>query len=58
MRSKLLSADSISNEQMQPKQQSLYLLYHEVRPTETPYSYAISAEMFGKHLDLYAQSRS
>jgi peptidoglycan/xylan/chitin deacetylase (PgdA/CDA1 family) len=43
---------------MQPKLQSLYLLYHEVRPSETPYSYAISAEMFGKHLDLYAQRRS
>jgi len=37
--------------------QSLYLLYHEVRPAETAYSYAISAEMFGKHLDLYAQRR-
>jgi len=58
VRSKLLSADSNTKEQVQPTLQSLYLLYHEVRPSETPYSYAISAEMFAKHLDLYAQRRS
>jgi len=43
---------------MQPALQSLYLLYHEVRPSETAYSYAISTEMFGRHLNLYALLRN
>jgi peptidoglycan/xylan/chitin deacetylase (PgdA/CDA1 family) len=35
----------------------LYLLYHEIRASEAAYSYVTGAEMFGRHLDLYALLR-
>jgi peptidoglycan/xylan/chitin deacetylase (PgdA/CDA1 family) len=42
---------------MQPDRQRLYLLYHEIRSIESAYSYVTSADMFGRHLDLYAGLR-
>jgi hypothetical protein len=35
----------------------LYLLYHELRSTETRYSYVTDTGMFQRHLDLYARLR-
>jgi hypothetical protein len=35
----------------------LYLLYHELRSTETRYSYVTGTGMFQKHLDLYVRLR-
>lgn len=35
----------------------LYLLYHELRSTETRYSYITGSTMFERHLDLYARLR-
>lgn len=36
----------------------LHLLYHEIRSSETAYSYVTSADMFGRHVDLYARLRN
>ncbi len=35
----------------------LYLLYHEIRPGGSEYSYVLDVEEFGRHLDLYLQQR-
>jgi len=35
----------------------LFLLYHELRPSETRYSYVTATGMFQKHLDLYVRLR-
>lgn len=35
----------------------LYLLYHELRATETHYSYVTDTTLFAKHVDLYLQLR-
>jgi peptidoglycan/xylan/chitin deacetylase (PgdA/CDA1 family) len=37
---------------------SLYLLYHELRPAGSAYSYVIDTEMFARHMDLVLQSRT
>ena len=34
-------------------QRRLYLLYHELRPSGSRYSYVIENEEFEKHLDLF-----
>lgn len=36
----------------------LYLLYHEIRPGGSEYSYVLDAEEFGRHLDLYLKERA
>lgn len=35
----------------------LYLLYHELRPGGSEYSYVLDAAEFGRHLDLYSKER-
>jgi peptidoglycan/xylan/chitin deacetylase (PgdA/CDA1 family) len=42
---------------MQPPLQRLYLLYHELRPSGSRYSYVLSTEEFERHIDLFAQLR-
>jgi peptidoglycan/xylan/chitin deacetylase (PgdA/CDA1 family) len=41
--------------QMRQPQRRLYLLYHELRPDETSYSYVIDSKVFGAHLDRFVQ---
>ena len=36
----------------------LYLLYHELRPTRSNYSYVVETEEFEKHADLYLKLRN
>jgi hypothetical protein len=50
-----LHLESISTEQTGQPLRRLYLLYHELRSTETRYSYVTATEMFAQHLDLYAR---
>ena len=38
-----------------PPHQELYLLYHELRPDNSPYTYALQTTEFEKQLDLFAQ---
>jgi len=38
-----------------PPFQELYLLYHELRPNNSPYTYALETAEFEKQLDLFAQ---
>lgn len=40
---------------MQPPLRKLYLLYHELRPSRSPYSYVLETTEFEKHLDLFSQ---
>lgn len=47
----------IPKEQAAQSVRRIYLLYHELRATESRYSYVTSTEMFEKHLDLYARLR-
>jgi peptidoglycan/xylan/chitin deacetylase (PgdA/CDA1 family) len=35
----------------------LYLLYHELRPSESQYSYALETGMFEKHVELFVELR-
>lgn len=35
----------------------LYLLYHELRPGGSGYSYVLNTDAFGRHLDLYRKER-
>jgi peptidoglycan/xylan/chitin deacetylase (PgdA/CDA1 family) len=53
-----LSAETISKEQGEPLQRRLYLLYHELRPTQSEYSYVTAVAAFQKHIDLFAQLRT
>lgn len=41
-----------------PPFQELYLLYHELRPNNSPYTYALETIEFEKQLDLFAQLQS
>jgi peptidoglycan/xylan/chitin deacetylase (PgdA/CDA1 family) len=41
----------------QPPPQRLYLLYHELRPGRSSYSYIVETEEFAKHLDLLQELR-
>jgi peptidoglycan/xylan/chitin deacetylase (PgdA/CDA1 family) len=42
---------------MQEPLRRLYLLYHELRPSESQYSYVVDTQMFEKHIDLFVQVR-
>jgi peptidoglycan/xylan/chitin deacetylase (PgdA/CDA1 family) len=42
---------------MQQRLDRLYLLYHELRPSESQYSYVVDTQMFEKHIDLFVQVR-
>ncbi len=42
---------------MQPPLRKLYLLYHELRPNSSKYSYAIETKVFEQHMDLFVQIR-
>jgi len=47
-----LSVETISEDQGRQSQRRLYLLYHELRPGGSRYSYVIGNDEFEKHLDL------
>jgi peptidoglycan/xylan/chitin deacetylase (PgdA/CDA1 family) len=47
----------MSMEQELPSQRRLYLLYHELRPGGSKYSYVIENEMFEQHLDTFSRIR-
>jgi peptidoglycan/xylan/chitin deacetylase (PgdA/CDA1 family) len=53
-----LSAETMSKEQVTPLQRRLYLLYHELRPTPSRYSYLTAPAVFQKHINLFAQLRT
>jgi hypothetical protein len=52
-----LSVERIPEEQLSPSQCRLYLLYHELRPNGSKYSYVIENAEFEKHLDLFSRLR-
>jgi peptidoglycan/xylan/chitin deacetylase (PgdA/CDA1 family) len=52
-----LRPESNSTEQIRRPLRKLYLLYHELRSTETRYSYVTDTGMFQRHLDLYVRLR-
>lgn len=52
-----MSVERIPEEQLSPSQRRLYLLYHELRPNGSPYSYVIENAEFEKHLDLFSRLR-
>jgi len=52
-----LRVESITEEQTQQPSRRLFLLYHEIRPGESRYSYAIESGMFERHLDLFVRLR-
>lgn len=45
----------MSEERVKPTQRCLYLLYHELRPTPTSYSYVVEPATFEEHINLFAQ---
>jgi peptidoglycan/xylan/chitin deacetylase (PgdA/CDA1 family) len=49
---------SIHNDEAPAPLQSLYLLYHELRPQKSSYSYVVECEDFEKHVDLFVQLRN
>jgi peptidoglycan/xylan/chitin deacetylase (PgdA/CDA1 family) len=49
---------SIRNDEAPAPLQSLYLLYHELRPQKSSYSYVVECEDFEKHVDLFVQLRN
>jgi peptidoglycan/xylan/chitin deacetylase (PgdA/CDA1 family) len=57
MRAKNLSVETMSKDQAAQPRRKLYLLYHELRPYGSRYSYAIENELFTKHVELFAQLR-
>jgi peptidoglycan/xylan/chitin deacetylase (PgdA/CDA1 family) len=52
-----LRVESNPAKETQSALQRLYLLYHELRPGGSRYSYVTDAAMFEKHLDLYVRLR-
>lgn len=52
-----MSVETISEEQWKQTQRRLYLLYHELRPGGSRYSYVIGNDEFEQHLDLLAKLR-
>ena len=44
--------------QVQEPLRRLYLLYHELRPSESHYSYVVGTQMFEKHIDLFVRLRN
>jgi peptidoglycan/xylan/chitin deacetylase (PgdA/CDA1 family) len=53
-----LSAETMSKEQVTQLQRRLYLLYHELRPNPSRYSYLTAPAVFQKHINLFAQLRT
>lgn len=47
-----------SNENLGQPLQSLHLLYHELRPIRSDYSYVVETSAFEKHLELFHQVRN
>ena len=43
---------------MQPPSKRLYLLYHELRPGRSSYSYVVETGEFERHIDLFLQLRN
>ena len=58
MGSRLLPAQSISEEQTQRLSPQFYLLYHELRAGGSQYSYVTDAAMFARHAELFAELRA
>lgn len=52
-----MQAESISKEKMQHPARRLYLLYHELRPSPSRYSYVVETGEFEKHVELFARLR-
>jgi hypothetical protein len=52
-----LSVERMPEEQLNPFQRRLYLLYHELRPNGSKYSYVIDNDDFERHLDLFSRLR-
>jgi hypothetical protein len=52
-----LRVESIPEGQTQQPSRRLFLLYHELRSSESRYSYAIESGMFEQHLDLFVRLR-
>jgi peptidoglycan/xylan/chitin deacetylase (PgdA/CDA1 family) len=52
-----LSVERIPEEQPNPFQRRLYLLYHELRPNGSRYSYVIGNAEFEEHLNLFSRLR-
>ena len=52
-----LSGDTMSKEQVKRLQPRLYLLYHELRPTSSQYSYVLEPSAFQKQINLFAELR-
>lgn len=48
----------MSKEQVKPLRRRLYLLYHELRPTPSHYSYITEPAVFQKHVDLFTRLRT
>jgi hypothetical protein len=48
----------MSRGQVKPLQRRLYLLYHELRPTPSRYSYLTEPAVFQEHINLFAQLRA
>ncbi len=55
--SQTLSVETISNKPARRPQSRLYLLYHELRPRGSAYSYALENVEFEKQLELFTRSR-
>ena len=53
-----MPAPSIPNEQTRQARSRLFLLYHELRNSESHYSYVTGAQLFSKQLDVYVESRN
>lgn len=52
-----LSVETMSEEKTMQHRRSLYLLYHELRPAPTRYSYVVAPAEFERHVDLFVQLR-
>jgi peptidoglycan/xylan/chitin deacetylase (PgdA/CDA1 family) len=52
-----LRVESISEQPDEPPRHSLYLLYHELRPRGSEYSYIYDNEQFDKHVELFVRLR-
>ena len=52
-----LPQDMDTNEQQEQLRHRLHLLYHELRPRGSAYSYVVDTEAFEEHLDLYVGLR-
>ncbi|WP_263366337.1 polysaccharide deacetylase family protein [Edaphobacter bradus] len=49
--------ESASRAQTEQARRSLFLLYHELRPAKSDYSYVVETTVFEKHLELFSQLR-